>query len=112
MLAPILSDRAFGCIVTAFGGQACGTTLTSLRVIAHALRAWPTPFGATLNTSTSLFTDGGQCIDAMTCDQLALVAAQVVDFAKSRDAGLKSAQVEVEQWEAERLLPPGGPHVL
>ena len=79
---PYLSDRAFGCIVTAFGWQACGTALTTLRMIAHALRAWPTPFGATLNTSTPLFDDAGRCIDAKTSEQLALVASQVVDFAK------------------------------
>jgi FMN reductase len=83
---PYLSDRAFGCIVTAFGWQACGTTLTSLRMIAHALRAWPTPFGATLNTSTPLFDDDGRCIDATIRDQLALVASQVVDFATFKEA--------------------------
>jgi FMN reductase len=52
---PYLDGRAFGCAVTAYGWQACGTTLVSLRLIAHALRAWPTPFGATLNASTPLF---------------------------------------------------------
>jgi FMN reductase len=56
---PYLDGRAFGCVVTAHGWQACGTTLVALRMIAHALRAWPTPFGAALNASTPLFeTDG------------------------------------------------------
>src|ERR1700678_1905872 len=41
---PYLDGCAFGCVVTAHGWQACGTTLVSLRMIAHALRAWPTPF--------------------------------------------------------------------
>ena len=47
-----LEGRAVGCIVVAGGWQACGTTLASLRSIIHALRGWPTPFGATLNTAT------------------------------------------------------------
>ena len=38
-----LESRAVGCIVTAFGWQTCGTTLSALRSIVHALRGWPTP---------------------------------------------------------------------
>jgi FMN reductase len=84
---PYLDGRAFGCVVTAHGWQACGTTLVSLRMIAHALRAWPTPFGATLNASTPLFETGGTCIDEKTSNQLSIVAVQVVEFARCRDAG-------------------------
>jgi FMN reductase len=85
---PYLEGRAFGCVVTAYGWQACGTTLVSLRMIAHALRAWPTPFGAALNASTPLFETDGTCIDAKTGRQLAVVASQVVEFARHRAAGL------------------------
>jgi FMN reductase len=84
---PYLDGRAFGCVVTAHGWQACGTTLVSLRMIAHALRAWPTPFGAALNASTPLFETDGTCIDEKVSRQLAVVAAQVVDFAVWREAG-------------------------
>jgi len=84
---PYLEGRAFGCVVTAYGWQACGTTLVSLRMIAHALRAWPTPFGATLNASMPLFDADGQCLDGKTSSQLAVVAGQVVDFARWRAAG-------------------------
>ena len=80
--------RAFGCVVTAYGWQACGTTLISLRMIAHALRAWPTPFGATLNASTPLFETDGTCIDDKIASQLAIVSHQVVEFARCRHAGL------------------------
>ena len=86
---PYLDGRAFGCIVTASGWQACGTTLTSLRVIAHALRAWPTPFGATLNVSQPIFDAEGSCIDGASQRQLATVATQVVEFARNRAAGAK-----------------------
>lgn len=81
---PYLTDRAFGCLVSAYGWQACGTTLVSLRLISHALRAWPTPFGAALNASTPLFETDGTCLDAKIEQQLALVATQVVDFARWR----------------------------
>jgi FMN reductase len=85
---PYLHGRAFGCVVTAYGWQACCTTLVSLRVIAHALRAWPTPFGAALNSSMSLFEPDGRCVDDKTEAQLSRVATQVVEFARFRAAGL------------------------
>ena len=84
---PYLEGRAFGCVVTAYGWQACGTTLVALRMIAHALRAWPTPFGAALNASTPLFETDGTCIDTKIAEQLAVVAGQVVEFAVHRAAG-------------------------
>jgi len=81
---PYLTDRGFGCIVNANGWQAVGTTLVALRSIAHALRAWPTPFGAALNASLPLFDQEGSCIDSATDTQLERVAAQVCDFARFR----------------------------
>jgi FMN reductase len=92
---PYLVDRAFGCIVTAYGWQACGTTLVSLRLISHALRAWPTPFGAALNASTPLFETDGTCIDESISKQLFLVASQVVEFARWRQAGAAVTTVSV-----------------
>jgi FMN reductase len=83
---PYLDGRAFGCIVTAAGWQGCGTALVTLRMIAHALRAWPTPFGATLNASTPLFDADGTLVDKTVAHQLSTVASQVVDFARCRAA--------------------------
>jgi FMN reductase len=80
---PYLDGRAVGCIVTAFGWQACTTTLVSLRTIVHALRGWPTPLGATLNTATGIFDAGGSCTDPQAALQLDLVARQVVQFAQA-----------------------------
>lgn len=77
---------AFGCIACAAGWQAVGTTLTSMRSIAHALRAWPTPMGAGINSLTNPFDDGGNCADPSTAFQLDLVGRQVVDFARMRSA--------------------------
>ena len=81
---PYLTDRAVGCVITADGWQAAGTTLTALRSIVHALRGWPTPFGAALNATTSLFDAEGGCIEAKDAWQLATVGQQVLDFAKMK----------------------------
>jgi FMN reductase len=80
---PYLDGRAVGCIVTAFGWQAGTTTLVSLRTIVHALRGWPTPLGATLNTATGIFDAGGAVTDPKAAVQLDLVARQVVQFAQA-----------------------------
>jgi FMN reductase len=79
---PYLHDRAVGCIVTAHGWQGAGTTLTSVRTIVHALRGWPTPLAVTINTAERLFNEQGECIDEKVRAQLAMLAAQVVQFAQ------------------------------
>lgn len=76
-----LDGRAVGCIVTAAGWQTCGSALAALRSIVHALRGWPTPYGATLNTTEKIFDDSGSCCDPKILTQLETVARQVVEFA-------------------------------
>jgi FMN reductase len=83
---PYLTAKPVGTIITADGWQAAGTTLMALRAIIHALRGWPTPFGAALNAGTSLFDEAGLCRDPKDAWQLATVAEQVVEFAKLRVA--------------------------
>jgi FMN reductase len=78
---PYLDGRAVGCVVNAAGWQAAVSTLAALRSIVHALRGWPTPFGATLNTSEKIFDAAGACADDKVAAQLALVGRQVVQFA-------------------------------
>ncbi len=73
-----------GCIACAGGWQAAGQTLAALRAIAHALRGWPTPLGAMLNTSGRLFDESGACLDLSARMQLETVGRQVLDFAKRR----------------------------
>jgi FMN reductase len=97
---PYLDGRAVGCIVTAFGWQACTTTLVSMRTIVHALRGWPTPLGATLNTATGIFDAGGSCTDPKAALQLDLVARQVVQFAHAHVASA-SMQPPVPRQPAE-----------
>ena len=83
---PYLDGRAVGCIVTAAGWQSAGSTLAALRSIVHALRGWPTPFGAALNTALPIFDESGACSDPKILEQLTLVARQVVDFARCHRA--------------------------
>jgi FMN reductase len=42
-----------GHIVTSAGRQGCETILGSMRSIPHALRAWPTRLGVTVNTANA-----------------------------------------------------------
>ncbi len=81
---PYLTSKPVGAIITADGWQAAGTTLMALRAIIHALRGWPTPFGAALNAGTGLFDEAGACRDEKDAWQLATVAGQVVEFAQMR----------------------------
>lgn len=83
---PYLTHKAVGIIVTADGWQAAGTTLTAVRAIIHALRGWPTPFGAALNATGGLFDEAGELREAKDAWQLSTVAEQVVDFARMRQA--------------------------
>src|SRR5580704_3922655 len=80
---PYLDGRAVGCIVVADGWQACGSALASLRAIVHALRGWPTPLGATVNSALKPFDDGGALKDPRDIWQVETVAQQVVAFAKA-----------------------------
>ena len=77
---PYFDGRAVGCIVSAGGAQASGSTLAALRSIIHALRGWPTPFGATLGAS-GLFDEAGAFADPRDLWQVETVAQQVVEFA-------------------------------
>ena len=76
-------DVPVGLIVTAYGWQATGSTLATLRSIVHALRGWPTPLGAGIKTASGMFRDG-QCTDPGAAQQLEIVGKQVVEFARLR----------------------------
>lgn len=77
---------AVGLVACAAGWQATGQTLAALRSIAHALRGWPTPMGAALNTSAKLFDADGTCIDLSSRFQLETVGQQVVRFSRMSEA--------------------------
>jgi FMN reductase len=82
--APYFHGRPVGAVVTAYGWQATGSTLSALRAIIHAMRGWPTPFGAALNSTAGLFDETGACRDPKDGWALSTVAEQVVEFARMR----------------------------
>jgi FMN reductase len=81
---PYLDGRAVGCVAAARGWQAAVTTLTSLRSIVHALRGWPTPLGAAVNSAQVEFTADGECSDLQVTATLRAIGLQVVEFATAR----------------------------
>ena len=78
---PYLADMPVGLIATAYGWQATGSTIAALRSIVHALRGWPTPFAAAINTQATKFDDVGGASDPAVVQQLRLVGHQVARFA-------------------------------
>ncbi|GGC72872.1 NADPH-dependent FMN reductase [Chelatococcus reniformis] len=86
--AAYLDGRAVGCITSAYGAQAIGTTIVAMRTIIHALRGWPTPMAAGINSADKIFDAEGRCIDGNVRSQIEIVANQVFDFATMRRAHL------------------------
>lgn len=78
---PYLADMPVGLIATAYGWQATGSTIAALRSIVHALRGWPTPFAAAINTQLTKFDDDGGASDPAVLEQLRLIGRQVARFA-------------------------------
>jgi FMN reductase len=91
-----LDGVAVGLIACAGGWQGASQTLAALRAIVHALRGWPTPLGAALNTSTRLFDEAGHCVDLSSKFQLETVGRQVVEFCRMRSGlGRKDTEATV-----------------
>lgn len=73
--------RAVGLVVSAAGWQACGTTLSALRDVVHAMRGWPTPVGIGVNSvEQRIFDAEGTVADAGVARAVALQAEQVMAF--------------------------------
>ena len=86
-----LDNTPWGCISCAYGWQAAVGTLTQLRSIGHALRAWPTPLGVAINSADPVWDPAGELADTdqgrAVASQLDLLASQVLAFAQTnRDA--------------------------
>jgi FMN reductase len=73
-----LDNTPWGCISCAFGWQAAVGTLGQLRVIGHALRAWPTPLGVAINSAEKIWDDTGELIDGTIRGQLDMLATQLI----------------------------------
>ena len=77
---PYFSGRAVGCIATAGGWSGAVNTLSALRDIVHALRGWPTPLGAAINTAERVFDENGTCLVPRVAETLDLMAGEVMSF--------------------------------
>jgi FMN reductase len=78
-----LDNTPWGCITCAYGWQAAVGTLSHLRNIGHALRAWPTPLGVAINSADQIWDENGELTDVTIKSQLELMATQVLTFARS-----------------------------
>jgi FMN reductase len=83
---PYLSGRAVGCIATGAGHQGAVVTLGAIRSVVHALRGWPTPLGAAINTAEPVFDAAGTCLDPRTAANLTTIGRDVVAFARVAQA--------------------------
>jgi FMN reductase len=79
-----LDNTPWGCITCAYGWQAAVGTLGQLRVIGHALRAWPTPLGVPINSADPVWDESGELADKTVRGQLDMLASQVLSFALDR----------------------------
>ncbi len=79
---PYFSGRPVGCIATAGGWPGAINTLSALRDIVHALRGWPTPLGAAINSAESVFDEHGKCLVPRVAQVLDLMAEEVMSFAR------------------------------
>lgn len=78
-----LDNTPWGCITCAYGWQAAVGTLSQLRGIGHALRAWPTPLGVAINSADPVWDTSGELADDTVQNQLHLLANQLLTFARS-----------------------------
>ncbi len=82
-----LDNTPWGCISCAYGWQAAVGTLTQLRGIGHALRAWPTPLGVAINSADRSGTRRASWPTPSrarwSANQLDLLATQVLAFAQA-----------------------------
>jgi FMN reductase len=57
--------------------------LGALRDIVHALRGWPTPLGAAINSTDPVFDEEGGCQVPRIAQMLESIAGEVIDFART-----------------------------
>jgi len=84
---PYFSGRPVGCIATAGGWPGAVNTLGALRDIVHALRGWPTPLGAAINSAENVFDVAGICQVPRIAQMLDLIAGEVMDFVRQGKCG-------------------------
>ena len=84
---PYLDGRPVGVLAVARGWQASVGTLGTLREVVHALRGWPTPLGAAINSAENVFDETGACLVPRVGQMLDLIAGEAMSFARSVRGG-------------------------
>jgi FMN reductase len=79
---PYFTGRAVGCVATAAGWPGAVNTLGALRDIVHALRGWPTPLGAAINSAEKVFDEEGTCLVPRVAEILESIAGEIISFAR------------------------------
>lgn len=79
---PYFDGRCVGLIACAYGWQAAGTTLVTLRTITHALRGWPSPMAVAINSTEKVFDAQGALTHPSLGNQIRIMVEQVVRFAQ------------------------------
>ncbi|MFF9347196.1 NADPH-dependent FMN reductase [Streptomyces sp. NPDC014734] len=82
---PYLEGRPVGCVAVGSGAQGAVSTLTTLRTISHALRAWPTPLAAAV-TSAPAPLPAGASVTSPDDERLVDIVGQVLWMARIRAA--------------------------
>lgn len=67
-----------GLVVSVAGWQACGTTLSALRDVVHAMRGWPTPVGIAINSIVQKPFENGQLVDEQVAAIVRAQAEQII----------------------------------
>lgn len=81
---PYFDGRPVAVAVTAAGWQACGTTLSAMRDVVHAMRGWPTPIGVAVNSIEQRpFDEQGNLIDDAIARTVRAQAEQIMSFGRS-----------------------------
>ncbi|MFJ8025717.1 NADPH-dependent FMN reductase [Streptomyces sp. NPDC096311] len=84
---PYLTGTAMGIVTVASGWIAAVGTVTTVRAVAHAVRAWPTPLAVPITTRMDpVFDADGNCTDPRTDMRLKAMAHEVHEFARMRQA--------------------------
>jgi len=81
----------------------------------HALRGWPTPFGAGINTLETRFETPDSCSDPKVVDQLSTVGQQAAQFAlafRSHHAAAAASAVPAAATSATQADTPRASRVL
>lgn len=89
-LEPYFTGRPVGCIATGAGWQGTVSAMEALRSVVHALRGWPTPLGAAINTSQPVFSPDGDPTDERVQFQLTTLAQEVMQFVRWKKASTHS----------------------